>query len=149
LAVPVRANAAAAEAIELQIAELTTEIEQRVACQEELLQRLDTIPGIDRIKAWTVLAEIGTDMSVFRNARQLASWAALCPGNRESGGKRMSGRTRKGKRVSAADLCQSAWAASHTKIRIRPFVPADSRTSWRAEGDHGRRASDVERSFFT
>jgi transposase len=54
-------------------------------------------------------------MSVFGDARQLASWAALCPGNRESGGKRMSGRTRKGNRYLRRILCQSAWAASHTK----------------------------------
>jgi hypothetical protein len=101
--------------LEQQLTELT-EIERRVACHEELIQqRLDTIPGIDRITAWTVLAEIGTDMSVFGDARHLASWAALCPGNRESGGKRISGKTRKGNRYLRRVLCQSAWAASHKK----------------------------------
>jgi transposase len=102
-------------ALELQVEELTGEIEQRVACHQELIQRLDTIPGIDRITGWTVLAEIGTDMSVFGDARHLASWAALCPGNRESGGKRISGKTRKGNRYLRRALCQSAWAASHKK----------------------------------
>ena len=102
-------------ALELQVAELTAEIEQRVVCHEELIQRLDTIPGVDRITAWTVLAEIGTDMSVFGDASHLASWAALCPGNRESGGKRISGKTRKGNRYVRRALCQSAWAASHQK----------------------------------
>ena len=34
-------------------------------------------------------------MKAFKNAGHLASWTGLCPGNRESGGKRMSGRTRK------------------------------------------------------
>jgi transposase len=102
-------------ALELQLAELTTEIEQRVAGYEELIQRLCTIPGVDRITAWTVLAEIGTDMSAFGDARHLASWAALCPGNRESGGKRISGKTRKGNRYVRRALCQSAWAASHKK----------------------------------
>lgn len=102
-------------ALELQVAELTLEIEQRVVCHEELIQRLDTIPGVDRITAWTVLAEIGTDMSVFGDASHLASWAALCPGNRESGGKRISGKTRKGNRYVRRALCQSAWAASHKK----------------------------------
>lgn len=101
--------------LEQQLTELTAEIEQRVACYEEVIARLDTIPGMDRIAAWTVLAEIGTDMSVFEDARHLASWAALCPGNRESGGKRISGKTRKGNRYLRRILCQCAWAASHQK----------------------------------
>jgi hypothetical protein len=70
---------------------------------------------VDRITAWTVLAETGVDMSVFGDAAHLASWAGLCPGNRESGGKRISGKTRKGNRYLRRVLCQSAWAASHTK----------------------------------
>jgi transposase len=101
--------------LERQLAELTSEIEQRVACHEELMRRIATIPGLDRISAWTVFAEIGTDMSVFGDAAHLASWAALCPGNRESGGKRISGKTRKGNRYVRRVLCQSAWAASHKK----------------------------------
>ena len=54
-------------------------------------------------------------MDVFGDAQHLASWAGLCPGNRESGGKRMSGKTRKGNRYVRRALCQSAWAASRTK----------------------------------
>lgn len=101
--------------LEQRIEELTAEIEQRVAGYEDILWRIDTVPGFDRISAWTVLAEIGTDMSVFEDARHLASWAALCPGNRESGGKRMSGKTRKGNPYLRRALCQSAWAATHKK----------------------------------
>jgi len=101
--------------LESEVKEITAEIEQRVAGEGELIQRLITIPGIDRITAWTVLAEIGTDMSVFGDAAHLASWAGLCPGNRESGGKRLGGRTRKGNMYVRRALCQSAWAASHTK----------------------------------
>ncbi len=55
------------------------------------------------------------DLSAFADAQHLASWAGLCPGNRESGGKRMSGRTRKANRYIKRALCQAAWAASHTK----------------------------------
>jgi transposase len=102
-------------ALEQRIVELTAEIEKRVARYEDVLRRIDTIPGFDRITAWTVLAEIGTDMSVFEDADHLASWAAVCPGNRESGGKRMSGKTRKGNRYLRRALCQSAWAATHKK----------------------------------
>ncbi len=62
-----------------------------------------------------LVAEVGVDMSVFDDAKHLASWAGLCPGNRESGGKRMSGRTRKANRYVKRGMSQAAWAASHTK----------------------------------
>lgn len=101
--------------LEQRVAELTSEIEDRVSVYEDILRRIDTIPGFDRISAWTVLAEIGTDMSVFEDARHLASWAAVCPGLRESGGKRLSGKTRKGNPYLRRALCQSAWAATHKK----------------------------------
>jgi transposase len=97
------------------VQELTSEIEKRMMPYEDLVQRLDGIPGIDRVTAWTVLAEIGTDTSVFGDARHLASWAALCPGNRESGGKRMGGKTRKGNPYLRRCLCQSAWVAARHK----------------------------------
>lgn len=103
------------EGLEEEVASVTAVIEERVEPYRELIERLCTIPGIDRISAWTVLAEIGLDMSVFGDSKHLASWAALCPGNKESGGKRMSGKTRKGNRYLRRALCQSAWAASHKK----------------------------------
>ena len=103
------------EWLETQVQVLEQEIERRVATFEEPMQRVMTIPGIDRKTAWTIVAEIGVDMSLFGDAKHLASWAGLCPGNRESGGKRMSGRTRKANRYVRRAMCQAAWAASHTK----------------------------------
>jgi hypothetical protein len=103
------------EFLEGQAETLEQEIERRVAAFEEPMRRLLTIPGIDRKTAWTVIAEIGVDLSTFADAKHLASWAGLCPGNRESAGKRMSGRTRKANRYVKRAMCQAAWAASHTK----------------------------------
>ena len=103
------------EWLESQTGALEEEIERRVAVFEEPIQRLLTIPGIDRKTAWTIVAEVGVDLSAFADAKHLASWAGLCPGNRESGGKRMSGRTRKANRYVKRAMCQAAWAASHTK----------------------------------
>ena len=103
------------EWLEEQIQRLEQEIERRVACFEEQLQRLLTIPGIDRKTAWTIIAEVGADVSAFADARRLTSWAGLCPGNRESGGKRFNGRVRKANRYVKRAMCQAAWAASHTK----------------------------------
>lgn len=103
------------EWLEAQIERLEQEIERRVSGFEDAIQRLLTIPGIDRKTAWTILAEIGAELSAFADAQHLASWAGLCPGNRESGGKRMSGRTRKANRYVKRAMCQAAWAATHTK----------------------------------
>ena len=76
---------------------------------------LVTIPGISRRTAEVVLAEIGTDMSRFATAQQLASWAGLCPGNNESAGKRRTSRITRGDRWLRSILVQAAWAATHTK----------------------------------
>lgn len=103
------------EWLELQIASLEQEIERRVAPFEETMQRVMTIPGIDRKTAWMIVAELGSDLSAFEDAKHLASWAGLCPGNRESGGRRMSGRTRKANCYVKRGMCQAAWAASHTR----------------------------------
>jgi transposase len=47
--------------------------------------------------------------------KHLASWAGVCPGNKQSGGKRLSGKTTKGNSYLQAILCEVAWAMSHTK----------------------------------
>ena len=103
------------EFLESQVEVLEQEIERRVAPLEDSIRRLATIPGVERKTAWTIIAEIGVDLSTFADAKHLASWAGLCPGNRESAGKRMSGRTRKANRYVKRAMCQAAWAASHTK----------------------------------
>lgn len=81
----------------------------------EAVRRLATIPGIDERAAENILAEIGVDMAQFPSAGHLASWSGMCSGNRESAGKRQSGRTTKGNRWLRTTLVQVAWAASHTK----------------------------------
>jgi len=97
------------------IARLSTEIAERLQPYEKLLARLETIPGIKRRLAEIILAEIGTDMSRFPSAQHLASWAGICPGNHESGGKRLSGKTRKGSQWLRTALVEAAHAASHCK----------------------------------
>jgi transposase len=61
------------------------------------------------------VAEIGVDMNHFPTAQHLASWAALCPGNHESAGKRKSGKTRAGNKWLRRTLCQAAWAVTRKK----------------------------------
>jgi len=103
------------EWLEEQVAVLEAEIQRRVTVFEAAIRRLLTIHGVDRKTAWTIVAEVGVDWSAFADAQHLASWAGLCPGNRESGGKRMRAGTRKANRYVKRAMCQAAWAASHTK----------------------------------
>lgn len=89
--------------------------EQAPLTHEQAVTLLDTIPGVNRLTADVMVAEIGVDPTRFPTHRQLAAWAGVAPGNDESAGKRYSGRTRRGNRWLRAALCQAAWAASHTK----------------------------------
>ena len=79
------------------------------------MERLLTIPGVNVITAWTIIAELGLDMRQFPDADHAASWAGLVPGSYESAGKRKSTRTRHGNRWLRRGLCQSAWAVSRKK----------------------------------
>jgi transposase len=126
------------EWLEQQIAVHEQEIERRVAPFEEVIARVGTIPGIDRKTAWTILAELGPDLSAFADAAHLASWTGLCPGNHESGGKRMSGRTRKSNGYIKRAMCQAAWAASHTKNSfLAAFYQPDEYSKGSQQGQRG------------
>ena len=101
--------------LEETIAHLTEEIDARVAPFEPLLTALDTIPGVDRIAAISMVAETGGDMRRFPSAAHLCSWGAMCPGQNESAGKRRSGKTRKGNRYLRRTLIQAALAATRKR----------------------------------
>lgn len=93
--------------------------DQRIeeSCQPfaEAVTRLDTIPGVGQAVAEVIVSEIGTDMSRFPSPAHLCAWAGVAPGNKESAGKRLSGRVRQGNRALRSALLQAAHAASHQK----------------------------------
>jgi transposase len=101
--------------LDVAIAEVSAEVAERLRPFEAAVLRLDTIPGIGRYVAETLVAEIGMDMSRFPTAAHLASWAGMCPGNNESAGKRRSGKTRKGSPWLRALLVQAAHAAARKR----------------------------------
>lgn len=94
---------------------LSAEIDQLLVPYEEQLARLMQIPGIGRMAAASILAEIGTDMRCFPSAKHLASWAGVAPGNKQSGGKRLRASTNKGNTHVRAVLAEVVWVISHTK----------------------------------
>jgi transposase len=101
---------------EAQIALLDERIGQVMSpLQRTALNLLDEIPGVDQRAAQNIIAEIGVDMDVFPSEQHLASWAGVCPGNNQSGGKRKSGRITQGNRWLKATLNQCAWAAGRKK----------------------------------
>ena len=83
----------------------------------EYRDRIDllmTIPGTSRSSAQAILIELGPDIDVFAWRRHCAAWAGLCPGNNESAGKRLSGRTRRGNTTLREVLIECAHAAART-----------------------------------
>lgn len=79
------------------------------------IKRLDEVAGVAERAAQALLAETGTDMSRFPSHKHFASWAGRCPGNRESGGKRKSGKTPAANRHLDAVLTEIAHAAVRKK----------------------------------
>ena len=82
---------------------------------ERARDRLDTITGVGKRAAETIIAEIGVDMTRFPTAGHLASWAGMAPGNNITGGRRGSGKTTKGDVWLRDMLTQCAWAAARTR----------------------------------
>lgn len=97
--------------LEAAVARVSAEVARQLAAHDPVIERLDSIPGINRAAAEVILAEVGVDGAAFPSAGQLASWAGLCPGNKESGGRRLSGKTRPGNGWLRRVLFQAAHAA--------------------------------------
>ena len=79
-----------------------------------VIQRLAEIPGISPDLARAVIAETGLDMSQFRTAAHLVSWAGLCPSARQSGPRTRAGKKGQGDTWLRGALGQAATSASHT-----------------------------------
>ena len=101
--------------IDSHVRRLETEMAIRCIPYATLINLLLDIPGISNHSAMTIIAEIGTDMSVFETSKQLACWAGLAPANNESANKKKSVRISKAGSYLKPLLVQSALAAINSK----------------------------------
>ena len=107
------------EDIELRKSEIEAAIIIEIQRHEQAFLIVTSIPGIDVIAATAIIAEIGTDMSRFKTAEHICSWAGLAPGNNESAGKRKNSRITKGNPYIKTMLCEVAWAiATHKDMYL-------------------------------
>jgi transposase len=94
--------------LDQQIAELMRPFEAELAAW-------DSQPGINQRIAEIIIAEVGADLKPFADAQQLGSWAGMCPGNDQSGGKRKHAKTRKGSKWLRRALIEAAHGAARKK----------------------------------
>ncbi len=102
------------EAIEAHLAAERSQ-DDRPAPFELAVQLACSLDGIQERTAQMLIGEFGTDMSRFPADKHFASWAAQCPGNHQSAGKRRSGRTRKGPKWLDGALHDAAMGAIRVK----------------------------------
>lgn len=103
------------EHVERDVAEMDERIHLQLVPYRQQHQRLTQIPGVNTIIAAVLIAEIGVDMTVFKSAQHLASWAGISPGNNESAGKKGSGKSPKGNVALKTALIEAGHAAGRAK----------------------------------
>lgn len=82
---------------------------------------LTGIPGIGSLSALKIISEIGLDMSRWNSSKQFASWLGLCPGNKVSGGKRLSSKSKRTANYAASTFRMSASTLHHSKSALGAF----------------------------
>lgn len=99
------------------IERLSEEIERQIVPFDanDLMARLDAVPGLDPRVIQGLIAELGVDMSRFPTANHAVSWAGLAPGKNESAGRNRSARTPKGNKHLKALLVQAAHTVARSK----------------------------------
>ena len=103
------------DAVEADLTMLDEHIDAKLEPYRDLHTRLMTIPGVSWFIAAVLIAEVGTDMTVFENVHRLVAWAGVCPGNNESAGKQKGGRARRGNIHLKTALVSAAVSSANTK----------------------------------
>jgi transposase len=74
--------------LEKQIKDVEGSLAEKAKPYAHLIEKLDEMPGIDKVLAMGILSEATDDMSHFADERKFAAWAGVAAGNNESGGKK-------------------------------------------------------------
>ena len=82
---------------------------------------LTAIPGIEASSAFRIIAEIGLEMNHWKDSKHFASWLGLCPGNKVSGGKRLSGKSKRSSNYAASILRLAASTLHQSKSALGAF----------------------------
>jgi transposase len=93
----------------------------RVALHAVLGVDLTQIHGLGPSLALKLVGECGTDLSAWPNAKHFTSWLCLAPGNKISGGKVLSTRTRRSGSRAAALLRLAAVTVGRTQTALGAF----------------------------
>lgn len=103
------------ESLTALIMDLDADIKKKTESINWAIEALDDMPGIGRKSAERILAETGVEMEHFQNESRFSSWAGLVPECKESAGKKMSTRIRKGNKYLKATLVECARAGIRNK----------------------------------
>ena len=98
------------DSLDASIATIDREVEANLAPFRIAVELISSIPGVSTLSAEVIISEIGLDMSRFPTDAHLASWGGMCPGQRESGGKKHSAATRKGSKWLRGTLTECSKA---------------------------------------
>jgi len=97
------------ETLNKHLAEIESTLQKDMEPFKSHVEQLSSIYGVSTVAACAIIAEIGTDMSHFKTAEHICSWAGLSPGNNESAGKRKNAHTTKGNPYVKSMLCEISW----------------------------------------
>ena len=104
--------------LDADVENLDAEVARRVGPHKDVLEAMDTIPGVGRRTAETIVAEIGTDIDRFPTPGHLASWAGVSPGNNRSANRSKRSPVKKGNNSLQSALVEAARAAARTKTYL-------------------------------
>jgi transposase len=97
------------------ISKVDRQIDKAVKKYQVELDLLQTIPGVGKDSAISIISEMGVDMNQFPDEQHLSSWTGISPGSNESAGKKKSTRTTHGNKYLRSTLVECGWGASRKR----------------------------------